>query len=144
MSRIKVFIFSDESGSWHDISDICVRSWLAIGEKEYQKLLLKVDEISSVLDSNELKWSVFIHHPDSTGQDSIHFRLLMAELIAGTVARRILELNATKPEYKDMDVTGFYRKHGEYMNNFLEIAHRIQIPDMEIKNKNVTNLVKKY
>jgi len=70
--------------------------------------------------------------PDFIGQNSIHFRLLMAELIADTVARRVLELNASKPEYKDMDVTSFYRKHREYMNNFLEIAHRVQIPDNEI------------
>ena len=34
--------------------------------------------------------------------------------------------------YKDMDATGFYRKHREFMNAFLEKAHMIQIPDSEI------------
>lgn len=74
--------------------------------------------------------------PDFIGQDSIHFRLLMAELIADTVARRILELNAQKnvSGYRDMDATGFYRKHRGFMNAFLEKAHRIQIPDNEINN----------
>lgn len=74
--------------------------------------------------------------PDFQDQDSIHFKLLSAELIADTVARRVLELNAQKniSEYKDMDVTGFYRKHREFMNAFLEKAHRIQIPENEIGN----------
>lgn len=73
--------------------------------------------------------------PIFSGQDSIHFRLLMAELIADTVARRVLELNAQRnvSEYKDMDVTSFYRKHRELMNAFLEKAHQIQIPENEIK-----------
>lgn len=72
--------------------------------------------------------------PNFVGQDSIHFHLLMAELIADTVARRVLELNAQRnvTEYKDMDATGFYRKHRGFMNAFLEKAHRIQIPDSEI------------
>lgn len=72
--------------------------------------------------------------PDFVGQDSIHFRLLMAELIADTVARRVLELNAQKnvAGYRDMDATGFYRKHRGFMNSFLEKAHLIQIPGSEI------------
>lgn len=72
--------------------------------------------------------------PDFIGQDSIHFRLLMAELIADTVARIVLELNAQKNavEYKDLDATAFYRKHRGFMNAFLEKSHRIQISDSEI------------
>lgn len=72
--------------------------------------------------------------PSFLGQDSIHFRLLIAELIADNVARRILELNAQKNirEYEDMDVSGFYQKHRRYMNEFLDIAHKIQIPENEL------------
>jgi len=72
--------------------------------------------------------------PEFLGQDSIHFRLLIAELIADNVARRILELNAQKNirEYEDMDVSSFYQKHRRYMNEFLEKAHEIQIPERDI------------
>lgn len=56
-AKIKFFIFSDESGSWHDKNDIYVRSWIVISEKEYQKLLIKVDELSSLIGSKELAWS---------------------------------------------------------------------------------------
>lgn len=73
--------------------------------------------------------------PDFLGQDSIHFRLLIAELIADNVARRVLELNAQKNirEYEDIDVSSFYQKHRRYMNEFLEVAHKIQIPETEIE-----------
>lgn len=72
--------------------------------------------------------------PSYSGQDSVQFHLLLAELIADKVAQRILELNAPKNayEYENMDVTGFYRKHRKYVNEFLEIAHKIQIPDNEL------------
>lgn len=72
--------------------------------------------------------------PDFANQDSIHFRLLLAELIADNVARRILELNAQKNirEFEDMDVSSFYNKHRRYVNEFLEVAHKIQIPENEI------------
>lgn len=72
--------------------------------------------------------------PNYPGQDLIHFRLLLAELIADNVARRILELNAPKNayDYENMDISGFYNKHHKYVNEFLEIAHKIQIPDSEL------------
>ncbi len=56
----KFFIFSDESGSWHDANDIYVRAWVVISEDDYEKRLLpKVDEISSFMNTKELKWSGF-------------------------------------------------------------------------------------
>lgn len=59
--RVKFFIFSDESGSWHDEDDIYVRAWIVISKKTYEeKLLLKIDQISSFMnDAKELKWSGF-------------------------------------------------------------------------------------
>ena len=72
--------------------------------------------------------------PKFSGQDSIHFRLLLAELIASSVANRILELNSHKNirEFEELDVSSFISKHRRYMNEFLEIAHKIQIPESDI------------
>lgn len=74
--------------------------------------------------------------PDYPGQVSIHFRLLLAELIASSVANRILELNSPKniPDLEEVDASSFISKHRRYMNEFLEIAHKIQIPEREIAN----------
>jgi len=79
MNRVKLFIFSDESGSWHDPNDIYVRSWLVIEENEYQnKLILKVDEIASIIETNELKWTVFVHHPNFFKSfNNINFRIFI-------------------------------------------------------------------
>ncbi len=56
----KFFIFSDESGSWHDKDDVYVRAWIVITEEEYnQKLVNKIEEINSFRDSKELKWNGF-------------------------------------------------------------------------------------
>lgn len=58
--KYKFFIFSDESGSWHDFDDIYIRAWVVVSEDTYeQKLLPKVDEIASFMNANELKWSSF-------------------------------------------------------------------------------------
>ena len=56
--KIKFFIFSDESGSWHDERDVYVRSWVVIKEEESKKLLNKIDEIASFLGAKELSWKV--------------------------------------------------------------------------------------
>lgn len=56
--KIKFFIFSDESGSWHDERDIYVRSWIVITEEESNKLANKIDEVSSFVGANELSWKV--------------------------------------------------------------------------------------
>jgi len=103
-------------------------------------------EQRAVWDSNLLKISG--RHPsvkrylgssedDFPGQDSIHFRLLVAELIADNVARRILELNAqiNIRAFENMDITAFYRLHRKHMNDFLEVAHKIQIPELELVEK---------
>lgn len=103
-------------------------------------------EQRAVWDSNLLKISGrhpsvrrYLGSPESgfPGQDFIHFRMLMAELIADNVARRILELNAQKDirAYENMDITAFYRLHRKHMNDFLEVAHKIQIPESELHNR---------
>lgn len=56
----KFFIFSDESGSWHDPDDVYIRAWIVIGEETYEKKLsLKVDELASFINAKELKWTNF-------------------------------------------------------------------------------------
>ncbi len=52
----KFFIFSDESGTWHEPDGIYVRSWIVIEENEYNILLRKVDEVASFIQTKELKW----------------------------------------------------------------------------------------
>lgn len=64
-------------------------------------------------------------------QVSLHFRLLIAELVADNVARRILEANS---EHEEMDAPGFYRKHRRYLNEFLIVAHKLQIAENELLN----------
>lgn len=56
--KIKFFVFSDESGSWHDEekNNIYVRSWVVMTEDNYEKLRNKMQEISSFLECEELKW----------------------------------------------------------------------------------------
>jgi len=73
--------------------------------------------------------------PPFPGQDTLHFRMLLAELIADNVARKVFELESIREKEKFMtfDATRFYRQHRKYMNEFLEIAHRIELPDQDIK-----------
>jgi len=72
--------------------------------------------------------------PEFEPQDSLHFRVLLAELIADNVAKIVIERNSNSNtrEYDDMDPTSFYNKHRRYVNEFIEIAHKIQIPESEI------------
>lgn len=52
----KYFVFSDESGSWHDNNDIYVRSWVVIHESGYDKMVEAISYISSEIECNELRW----------------------------------------------------------------------------------------
>lgn len=76
--KIKFFVFSDESGSWHDPIDIYVRAWIVIAESNYQKLLVKVDEVSSFVGSNELSWSTLAGNEQFFKNfSSINFRIFI-------------------------------------------------------------------
>ena len=77
-TRIKFFIFSDESGSWHNSNDIYVRSWVIVGENEYKKLIMKVDEISHFIGSNELKWHTLAGNQQYFGYfNNVNFRIFI-------------------------------------------------------------------
>lgn len=52
----KYFVFSDESGSWHESGDVYVRSWVVVHESDYPKLIEAVRLVISELGANELKW----------------------------------------------------------------------------------------
>lgn len=56
--KIKFFIFSDESGSWHECNEenIYLRAWVVIAEDNYLKLKNKIQEIVGFLDCRELRW----------------------------------------------------------------------------------------
>lgn len=86
--RTKFFIFSDESGSWHDPSDIYVRSWVVITEDEYNnKLLGKVDEVADLIGSSELKWSVLSGNSKYLDSfDTISFRVFITVSCPGDIA----------------------------------------------------------
>lgn len=68
-------------------------------------------------------------------QETLHFRLLVAELVADNVAKRIMESSAQRniAEFEDLDVTGFYRKHRQYMGEILNVAHSLQVADGELE-----------
>jgi hypothetical protein len=55
MGKLKFYIFSDESGTWHS-DDVYVRAWVIISEDEHIKLINKIGEINEKLGSKEVKW----------------------------------------------------------------------------------------
>lgn len=52
----KYFIFSDESGSWHDTNDVYVRAWIVVSEDSHSKLVDAINYISTDLNTKELSW----------------------------------------------------------------------------------------
>src|SRR6267378_4403998 len=44
-SQKKYFVFSDESGSWHDSSDIYVRAWVVVPDSQLTKLKTALQKI---------------------------------------------------------------------------------------------------
>lgn len=62
MDKKTFFIFSDESGSWHDQSNVYIRSWIVIIKSEYEKLRLVIANINKLIGSRELKWSILANN----------------------------------------------------------------------------------
>jgi len=52
----KYFVFSDESGSWHDTCDAYVRAWVVVHESDYGALVDVIDYVNSEIGCTELKW----------------------------------------------------------------------------------------
>jgi hypothetical protein len=66
------------------------------------------------------------------GQDSRHFRLLIAEVVADSVCSKLIEYRERKGEYVDeeRDWNFYYAVHSELMTQFLPIAHQLQVADV--------------
>jgi len=76
--KIKFFIFSDESGSWHDADDVYVRSWVVITENDSEKLLNKIEEIKHFLNANELSWKTLAGNESYFSYfDDLNFRIFI-------------------------------------------------------------------
>ena len=52
----KIFVFSDESGSWHDPEDVYVRAWVAVSEASRANLVDAIDFARSDIGCSEIKW----------------------------------------------------------------------------------------
>jgi hypothetical protein len=65
------------------------------------------------------------------GQESRHFRVLVAEVVADAVCallvRRHVQVNPE--EYEDADWDTYYAQYSKYMTHFLPVAHALQCPD---------------
>lgn len=58
----KYFVFSDESGSWHDPADVYVRAWVIVHESSHDKLAAAINFITTDLNANELRWKTIANN----------------------------------------------------------------------------------
>lgn len=73
--------------------------------------------------------------PQFEGQNSPHFKLLLAEIVSENVTRKILE-NLEKQaswDYENLGIEHFYALHNKLMKQFNPIAHEIQLSKLELK-----------
>ncbi len=65
------------------------------------------------------------------GQDSKHFRLLLAEIVADAVCAQLLSRNIqdNPEEFEEADWDLYYAEYSKYMTEFLPIAHKLQCPE---------------
>ncbi|HEX8993691.1 MAG TPA: DUF3800 domain-containing protein [Candidatus Paceibacterota bacterium] len=56
IEREKYFVFSDESGSWHNPADIYVRAWIVVPEREHARLVDALSYVKSELECSEVRW----------------------------------------------------------------------------------------
>jgi len=68
------------------------------------------------------------------GQHDLHFRVLLAEIVADAVCSKILErrIIARPEEYGDADWQDYSADFTKLMTEFLPIAHETQIPENEL------------
>jgi len=65
------------------------------------------------------------------GQESRHFRVLVAEVVADAVCALLLRrhVQANPGEYEDADWDTYYAQYSKYMTKFLPLAHELQCPE---------------
>ena len=69
------------------------------------------------------------------GQNEQHFRVLLGEIVADAICARLLSQNIqSRPEeYEDADWDVYYSKYSKYMTSFLPIAHKLIVPDADLR-----------
>ena len=72
---------------------------------------------------------------DFPGQESRHFRVLVAEIVGdavcGLLVRRHVQVNPE--EYEDADWDTYYAQYSKYMTKFLPVAHALQCPENQLR-----------
>jgi len=73
--------------------------------------------------------------PEFNGQNTPHFRLLVAEIVSENIVYKILEKleEQTPGEYADLNIGKFYALHNMYMREFTPIAHDILLSKQELQ-----------
>jgi hypothetical protein len=68
---------------------------------------------------------------DFSGQESKHFRLLLAEIVADAICYKLLAQNiqANREDYEHADWDQYYADYSRYMSQFLPVAHKLQCPE---------------
>ena len=69
------------------------------------------------------------------GQDTKHFRLLLAEIVADAVCGKIIERREKAGLYEDeqQDWNQFYAEFSALMTRFLPTAHKLVLPDIDVQ-----------
>jgi len=67
------------------------------------------------------------------GQESRHFRVLIAEVVSDAVCALLVRRNvqASEEDFEDADWDQYYAMYSQYMTKFLPVAHRLQCPEVE-------------
>jgi len=70
-------------------------------------------------------------HEGFPGQESKHFRLLLAEIVSDALCARLVSRNvqASPEEFEDADWDTYYALYSKYMTAFLPKAHQLQCPE---------------
>jgi len=65
------------------------------------------------------------------GQESKHFRLLIAEVVADAVCSLVVRrsVQSNPEDFEDADWDTYYSLYSKYMTDFLPIAHKLQCPE---------------
>lgn len=65
------------------------------------------------------------------GQESKHFRVLVAEVVSDAVCALLVrrDVQVIPEEYEDADWDAYYAQYCKYMTRFLPIAHKLQCPE---------------
>lgn len=66
------------------------------------------------------------------GQESKHFRLLLAEIVADAVCSKLMcrHVEGNPEDYEDADWDAYYAEYSRLMTQFLPTAHRLQCPEV--------------